>query len=285
MNANFRRSLSVVTAIVVLGAASSWAEDYRFMGESGGEFLDPANWAPTGTPAINDVAVLDESVSAVLSGPVEISRLALGNDAALTIAAEGVLSVGKNHLYVGISGFNGIQGVGTASLKLEEGGQLSVGKFYLAAYDPPGRSGSVAFEGGKISVADRFWVGANALNDGVTGELTIRGSKLTWETPTNSLNLGGGRGNAILNFVFDEEGISAIHAATVQLGNENAVVNFDLSDLNVTDDMTVQLITYSGELTGEFGDILIEGLPDGFDGAIEYGSGEDDAVSLSVKKR
>ncbi len=279
------RLLALLTITAALGTATSQAADFKFVGEADGDFLAPTNWVPEGPPSFNDIAVVDGSASTVLSDSVEISRLALGNDATLKIASGGVLSVGKNHLYVGISGFNGVEGVGTATLELEEGGELSVDKFYLAAYDPPGRNGRVVFAGGKVFVAERFWVGANALNDGVTGELTIQGSKLTWETPTAEIRLGSGKGNAILNLVFDESGISHLTAKDVQLGNEKLILNVDLTAAKITTATTIPLITYSGTLQGEFGDIFLEGMPEGHDGTITYGPGENGTISLEITKR
>ncbi len=228
--------------------------------------------------------MLDEAHSATLSEPAEVARLALGNNSGLIVDSGGHLEVGKNNLYVGFSGFNGVSGTGTASLDLKEGGRIAAPKFYLAATNPHGRSAMVKFSGGAVVVSDRFWVGSDAMNQAVVGELTIEGSGLAWGTPTADVDLGSVGGKAIINLVFDASGISKIEAVNVTLGGENATLKVNAEALAPTDNATYPLITYSGKLTGEFGDVFIEGLPDGFTGTVDYGSGDNGAVSLEIEK-
>ena len=285
---NFHPSGRLLSALALAAALNvPWASaaDFKFTGEDGGSFLEPGNWSPDGPPGINDAAVLDEAHSATLSEPAEVARLALGNDAGLVVESGGHLEVGKANLYVGFSGFNGVSGAGTALLELKDGGRIAVSKFYIASSNPNGRGATVKFSGGAVVAPDRFWVGAEAINQAVVGELTIEGSGLAWETPTADVNLGSVGGKAIINFVFDASGISKIEAVNVRLGGQNVTLRVNAESLAPTDNATYPLITYSGKLTGEFGDVFVEGLPDGFTGTIDYGSGEDGAVSLQVEMR
>ena len=282
----FALQILPVLSIGFLAVAGNATAQINFDGGptgTGTNYLTPVNWSSDTVPTGLDVAVVDENFSPTLAGGASAQRLVLGNNAAMTIASGGTMNVGAADLYVGATGLAGIGGDGSASLTVSPGGALNAQRHtYVASVNPFGRDGSLILNGGNVTATNRFWVGNGAINDTVTGSVSINGSSVNWTTASVDMNLGGGNGFATINFTPDAIGVSTLAAQTLTLGGAKATLNVDFSGYSIAAGSTLNLFTYSGALSGTFGTVNFTGLAPGESASINYGTGLNSVISITA---
>jgi hypothetical protein len=283
--------LAVVMAVHGVNPAQVVAQVVQtasFTGAEGEDFSVDENWSTGMVPGLRNVVAIADKFTVTLTANYRVQRLALGNDATLSILSGGSLVVGAGWVWVGFTGANEITGTGgTATLNLEAGGELSATEnLYIASGNPNGRSGVLNLNGGTVSVADRFWVGTGlgfgAVADSVVGTLNINGSAINWANRVADMNLGGGNGRAVIKFTLDGGGVTTLTTQDLVLGGGKASLTVDFSAHTVVTDQVFELISYSGVLEGTFDTVSFTGLGAGQTASIDYGSGTNGVVRVAV---
>jgi len=276
-------TLSLIAMLgLTLGHTQAVAQTVAFIGGAGTDYLTPDNWDTGNVPTISDTAAIDSTFSVELAGIATVHRLALGNDATFSILSGGSLTVGNGDAFLGFKDHDVISGRGTSAFNLEAGGTFDASRhLYIASTIENGRSSLVNLNGGSVNVGNRFWVGANAIA-GVKGTLNINGSSISWDNRVADMRFAsGGSSAADINFILDSGGLTTLTTGTLEIG-PNATLSIDFSSYKIVGAEVFNLISYSDSCTGIFGNVEFTGLGAGQSASIDYGTGTNDAVTVSV---
>lgn len=278
----FKYTLSLIAMLgFSLGYSQDVAPTVAFIGGADNDYLTPGNWDTGNVPTDAETAAIGGPFSVDLAGSVTVHGLILGNDATFSIRSEGHLTVGSGDAFLGFREREVMTGRGTSSLNLEAGGTLDATRhLYIASTIENGRSCSVNLNGGSVNVANRFWVGANAIS-GVNGTLNINGSNISWVNRVAEMKFASaGKSTADINFILDSGGLTTLTTGTLEIGPK-ATLTIDFSSYTIAGGEVFKLISYTSR-TGTFGKVDFTGLGADQSATIDYGTGTNDDVSVSI---